>query len=408
MTPALESSRPRILYPESARFLLTVENDGDRPLVWSPLLLKARGKGKETIVRFDSDPPPIPPGETARVSLTWRLEEHPLDPGDYEFAVSFEEGSESRPTPVQLLPSTPKNLSLHSRQGAVYYGAWVNLASDPPQIVRSRFVPPEVTESQVLATAASHARPLISNPPDWVAWVDADRLHFVHAPSATVGQISLSERNAHLVGITTDEDKVVAVLRMESQVLSAVLRPGEGRIETQRTLPGGRILWMHGPAYLQAEGRGMGLFSGKEPIRIAGWEGELVAADANRYGRMVRGSILLRREAKLSRVDWQWDAGGSFQVLRELELGWPIGEPIVRAHLRVAGPGVAVAFLQKETGAWVLYDRSLRPVSEELRFTNPPEIVVPGGFEPLLICPQVGTGFRFCSPQGRPLVELRE
>lgn len=208
--------KPQVLYQESPICAVAFSNAGPatvrvpRP-VGGSLLLSTRvvevKTGVETLHRKTA-PAGAPPRRPVLVALEpgkrlqgrFSLRElMPLPPpGKYEISVLCDynnaaDHAESRPVALTVEPTTARNLSLVSAQGgaaAVLYGAWMNVVSDPPDIVRSCFDViggGGVSETVSIAKGTVHTRPILSVPPNgesedshWIAWLDERNLHATH------------------------------------------------------------------------------------------------------------------------------------------------------------------------------------------------------------------------------------
>ncbi len=142
-----------------------------------------------------------------------------LSAGEYEISAIYEydgghERAESPPIRIAVRPALPRNLSLDTVQGSVVYGVWLNMATEPPHLVRSRFdllSGGGVGETRALGTAGLHARPIPSLPPNrapceshWVAWIEEGALKFLHFDPelgpTPVETIALPPLEAEIVG----------------------------------------------------------------------------------------------------------------------------------------------------------------------------------------------------------------
>jgi hypothetical protein len=391
LTVDFSIAKPEVLYQESPMCEVVFSNSGTVPIrvprpTGESLLLAARVVDVKTgveIVHRRAAPAGVIPDSPVLVALEpgRRLQGRfslrdlmPLpQPGKYEISLlcDYNDGAghaESRPAVLAVSPTTARNLSIVSAQGgaaAVLYGGWMNVANDPPDIVRSCFdvsAGGGVSETVAIAKGTLRTRPVLSAPPNgeaedshWIAWVDERILRCTHfdprlGPSKIQG-LDLGLSDAEIVqplfSDTTDDVSVrpdgAALLlapttgsyfRLTSVELTSRNVSVAGRVD----LPGKRPCWIQAIArsnrsrvvlYLQATEKTAELFYVPWPSRgvaaasatkrLFQLQGQFVGAGATMNDDdHILGATLIWQgvgpSARLEMVGWKVDPKGVFSL----------------------------------------------------------------------------------------------
>jgi len=397
-------------------------------------------------------------GPTKRVVLPfgWRALFPDLPPGEYEVSarVPWQQDSrwaESSPVRIRIRPAAPRNLTIAKGRGPVLHAAWINAASDPPEVVWSRFgaiAGGGIVQHRRLGAAGHRTAPVPSLTADlrstrveWVAWIDGPSLRCepilpkrtpTSVPRFALGRadsrILAPVHSAPMDGPDAYPRAVVSILAgTESQegwhVDSIEFALEETRLQSRIEGEGPTPVWAH-PfvatdgaqtlALLQQKeaGADLTLWRGlhgppREAPPSARWMGRLLAATATQVERdAISGSMLLwESRARLVVGRWSVDPKKGLSVLDPVELEWPFGEP---ALTRIqAGPngGFAALLLSDEGNATLFRGTHGRPVDANAILRGFPfELVFLAGEEPALLLAEEGLGFRLALPSGFVLV----
>ncbi|MBW2108723.1 MAG: hypothetical protein JRI36_08675 [Deltaproteobacteria bacterium] len=432
-----------MLYQHDPACWIKLKNTGTMPLtIWDPnaaagqpvLRVLNVKTGEEQLFR-DKIPPgkPVIPREMLlqvgeSVSHVFRLKQKAgtLAPGEYEFSAIYEYGDdkqrqESSPVPVTIRPTTAKNLSLASGRGGTatfFYGTWINLDSEPPELVRSMFhfmVGGGIKSSIVVGKADVHTRPVISAPRNttaapgqWIAWVTNGILHALYVdekggPSATL-KLRLTSDNVQIVpplyydsagreGVTSGG----ALLCLGPpagtgfQLLSLAFGSKEAVMEGSLNLAGPYPAWIETQVrsdgsrtalFVQVEGETIHLWAVPwphgsavrpapvEPTPLASWKGRFVYAGVTMgQNDDILGACLAwidqsdetgpddtDMESKLEFILWTYRPDGKFIERGRHEVLWTSEEPIEKALIRVNEEGTPAALLRDQKGHWFVSD----------------------------------------------------
>jgi hypothetical protein len=388
-----------------------------------------------------------------------------LAPGRYQISALLADESgqqgESAPVTVTVAPSTPRNLSLidtAGRTSAILYGAWVNMAAEPLEVIRCRFalLPGGQAGNAVRigtagVTASTH--PVLSvgcngeaASSQYVAWVAEDRaLWFSHAddclgatPPASVALGA--PRGEVIVPLYSDpqlepaERPAGAALVLltdggRSRLAAFGLRPGAAALAAACDLPGPPPVWAMSHirsdgtrvvTYAQHDGAETTLCTvpwptareqAAQPRSLAKWRGRLAAGGASLDARdAIHGASLLLATDPAQRatdvVPWVLDARGEFAAQPSRSLQWDATEALAGATVRVDAAGNPVVLMRGGDGAWVLHSAGQRRALPGV-FARSPFPVAVGFFggetRPVLICGTEGTGFHLLEIDGSPL-----
>lgn len=481
----LTIEKSEFLFQESPPCLLTVTNDGrDTIRILNPAVSKTMPilrvvdarSGEETMFQKKSEgfvpeePQPLAPGHRMERGF-WLLDEVNFpSPGPYRISAiyQYEEGAkrvESAPVKVNILPATPKNaFLLHNGpggSGSVLYGAWVNLASDPPQIVRTQFdamAGGGVRASHSIAKTDLESRPVLSAPPNrsvakshWVGWLEENYLRFAHFDEAMgaspVGKFELPKLELEIVAPLHSDPVTDTRVRPAGAALVWMgdadgTRSGLQVIELSANkattggsvnLPGARPRWIASfersngervALFTQVAKDRVGLFSvpwpdkergGTSPQKLVEWKGKFVAAGATiDAGDAILGAVLIwsgeGAEQKLELVNWSLDRQGKFSERRRQKLEWDYAQKIDSAIVRVNAKGMPVAVLRDGEGKWSAFTGEGKPAPLPGAYAQtklPFDIAFMGGIEPVLIGGRVQLGFEMLKLDGSPLPAKR-
>lgn len=396
----------------------------------------------------------LPPGK----SIVWHFllgRRVPLDAaGEYEVrAVCRDEAEdrscESGPIRIKLRRTAARGLALDTLQGSVSHGVWINLAGDPPEILRSRFdfvLGGGVRDTRVVAGADFGTRPAISVPPNgrnrerhWVAWRDGRVLNFTHVSRelgvAEVGRFEVPDADWEIIPPLLSGPVTSTAIRPEG---SALLSGSDGVLRIVRLTAGRAALVARsahlGPSpmwstchvlrdgsrcatLLQATGGSLRLLlvpwsmQGVGPARPLGtWEGGFVAAGATLgVDDAIRGAILVRteREGRIRHeiFPWRLDAAGGLAQEPAADIAWPAGEPPPEAVVRVSGRGTVAVCLKDSRGRrFLACGGKAEPLPLPLGKSE--GLMEPGflnGSRPVLVAAVEDAGVRIFLPDGRPL-----
>lgn len=477
----LTVEKTEFLFQESPRCLLDLTNTGKDTIQISnpvssltmPVFKLVDGRtGEESV--FQKKPSeweedirePLPPGKSLERGFFLLDEIKIAAPGSYRLSVLYEydagKKAESAPVKLNVLPVTPKNLSLIGNGPwgsiAVQYGAWVNLAADPPQIMRTHFeaLPGGgVRASHAIAKAELESRPVLSAPPNrstakshWVGWLDENYLRFAHfdenmGPSP-VGKFELPKLELEIISPlhsdpvtdTRVRPNAAALIWMgdpdgtRSGLQVVELAPNKATAGGTVNLPGARPGWMASfersnvaplVLYTQAAGERVVLSSvlwpAKEksspPTKLLEWKGKFVAAGATiDAADAILGAVLLWSSAgdALELVSWSWDAKGSFAEGEKQKVEWEYGKKLDSAFVRVNSQGAPVAALRDEEGKWSVFTGEEKPLPLPGAYAQtklPFDISFLGGTEPVLIGGRNQMGFEMIKLDGSPLPAKR-
>ena len=478
----LTIEKTEFLFQESPRCLLTLTNSGKETIQISnpvtsltmPVFKLTDGRtGEETV--FQKKPSeweedirePLPPGKSLERGFFLLDEIKIVAPGAYRLSVLYEydagKKAESAPLKLNVLPATPKNLSLIGNGPwgsiAVQYGAWVNLAADPPQIMRTLFeaLPGGgVRSSHAIAKAELEAKPVLSAPPNrstakshWVGWLDENYLRFAHfdenmGPSP-VGKFELPKLELEIISSlhsdpvtdTRVRPNAAALIWMgdpdgtRSGLQVVELSPNKATAGGTVNLPGARPGWIASfersngtPLALLAQSSGDKVVlsslpwpdkerGGTLPAKLFEWRGKFAAAGATiDAADAILGAVLIwtGKGETLELVSWSWDAKGSFAEGEKQKIEWEYGKKLDSAFVRVNSKGAPVAALRDGDGNWSGFTGEEKPVPLPGPYAQtklPFDIAFLGGTEPVLIGGRNQMGFEMIKLDGSPLPTKR-
>ena len=480
-----------MLYQHDPACWIRLKNTGATALtIWDPnaaasqpvLLVLNVKTGEEQFYR-DKLPPgkPVIPremllqaGET--VSHVFRLKQRAgtLAPGEYEFSAIYEYGEdqqrgESVPVPVTIRQTTARNLSLASGRGGAatfFYGAWINLASEPPELVRSMFhfmVGGGVKSVVPVGKADVHTRPVISAPRNtssapgqWLAWVVGDTFHAFYLDDKA-GTLPVFRAR-----LTSGDVKIVSPLYYDSvgqdgtpsggallclgrpggegfQILSLGLTPKEARMEGSLNLGGPYPVWIESQVrsdgsrctvFVQADGETIALWAVPwprgaldpgpvQPTSLASWTGRFVSAGVTMdQNDDILGACLAwsdpseeaapddtTDQSRLEFIQWTYRPDGKFIESGRHEVLWTSEEPIEEARVRVNEEGIPAALLKDQKGRWFACDGhgNTLPAPGIFGETKLPIDLGFLGAEPVLVGAVIGHGFQIMRLDGSPL-----
>ena len=340
-------------------------------------------------------------------------------------------------------------------QNTVFFGAWINLAEDPSEIVRMEFdLSPHggARDLRPVAKAGLHAVPALSLPKNldscphhWIAWLEGSELKFSHLHDAQ------GTSPVKSIPIPTAEVRIVAPLhtdptpdsggrppggvllwlgdrdKQESQLQAFKLTP-EGATALARTaLPAPKPVWLS--SFFRADNRRLALVAqasgGKVSLTEVPWpgtpgairklgevKGEFVAGGlALDEDDKVHGMLLLRAgpSQPLEQVGFEVDAKGAFTAKPPEKLSPEFRDPVSKAVVRVSAAGLGAALLQDPKGPWSFFSGvTVGPLGEPFKsILTPFDIGFLEGDKPVLIAGGKDLGMRILNPDGTALPESK-
>ncbi len=368
--------------------------------------------------------------------------------------------AESKPVKVRIVPVTPRNLTLVSAAGrwsAVQYGVSVNVASDPPQVVRHGFrIMSEggVFDARPVMDSHLRAAPIASVPPNgvvtdshWIGWVENGTVSITHF-NVQLGASPLVHWKcvepelalvAPLVAETPDDSGgrspgAALVWVGDSarglsafQVLSLAPQSKPGR--TARYQIGtARPAWML--AHVRATGIRLVTYSlneaGEATLWWRAWPDSCGGAEARRVatwpGRCLGGGGLLTRHdtlegaclvqgpqktgAGIELINWQIDAEGNFSEGERAAMPWGYSVLVSENSIFVGPGGSKFSLLADADGAWSAFDAhgEAKPLPAGVNHTRLP---LAAGFldesQVALVVGQFAQGFKLMMVNGESL-----
>jgi hypothetical protein len=415
------------------------------------------------------------PGQTVTNSFMLKERVAQLEPGEYEVSAIYQYGEdgrqeESAPVRITVHPTTARNLSLASGQGGASgfsYGAWVNLATESPELALSMFsfTPGGGVESVVRVDKADiHTRPILSAPPNksfapgqWLGWIRGDTIHSLYYDQKT-GASSFRKLKLPL-----SEVEIVAPLHCDAQgkkggrplgrallclaqgtgegaqLLSVLLDIKKTKLESSLVLPGSYPAWI--ASQVRSDGSQWAIFvqvdeemvslsavpwprpvevaHAPAPRRLASWECRFLSAGVSmNKDDDILGACLVWAEitepvesgdsdeqSRLEFIRWVFKADGGFAEVGRDEVPWEGPDVIEHAIVQVNEQGVPAALLKDQTGRWFGYNGqgSVAPLPGIFSETKLPLELGFLGVEPVLVGAVIGRGFQVIRLDGSPL-----
>ncbi len=408
------------------------------------------------------EPGKLPAGE--RLETQFRLLDITgyVDPGEYEIRVSWSynrgaETAHSTPKPLRVLPSTPKSLVLvdgMGGDGTTKFGAWVNLASDPPLVLVSRFAlrpGPSVGWVQAVGECKALTRPVIAAPVlgqilkgHWVAWTDDKNLYYVHADpllgASNVRSMPLPAAEAHILPPLQNDPVADTTVRPNGSLLLGLESGTQFVLQTVSLTPE-KVAWgpisrIAGPqpdwivSHFRSDGRRLATYvqtengkvllsvvpwpgaGAKAPQRLGEWPGAFLGAGAGLWGvNTISGGLLIRKSSQgafsLVLISWSLSSESEFRITGEYDIGWDGNAPIRQAQVRVSEAGRVAALVCDGLGKWHVYvpREGMKPVPPPFDHTLQPIDMgfLAGVGEPILICGRLARGFTVIRLDGSPI-----
>ncbi len=381
-----------------------------------------------------------------------------LGPGEYDVALGcrYNKGAdfaESAPVRVKIRATTARNLAIDATGHQDFFGAWVNLAEDPAEIVRMEFGVVRGGRAQdlrLMAKAGLGAAPVLSAPRNketcrhhYAAWIDGAEVKFVHfhdtQGSSNVRSISIPGGEVRIVSplhsdpTPEDDGRPAGALllwmgekgKAESQLQALKLTDGGATAQARTPLAGPKPSWLG--SFVRSDGRRLALAvqasAGKVVLsllpwpgvpgalkKLGEWKGEFVdAAYAQDGGDTLHGAILIRTGIEahndLDRVDFQIDAKEAYVQKQVERISIDPNDPVASAIVRVSDQGAVAALLKGGSGAWSVYDgKTVVPLSEPLKTTPYPlDLGFLDDGAPILLAGGKDAGFRLLTAAGGPI-----
>jgi hypothetical protein len=463
----LAVAKTDLLLQEDARLEVTLTNAGAAPLQLvyptpadTPLQIRVvdAKTGLERVVSKPSpgnDEPPSPrplaPGKSLSTSVRLLSFVGTLEPGAYDVAALYPSGeglAQSPPVRLKVAPTTPRSLSVIDVHTELGFAFWVNVAADPPELVRLSLALSAgggARDLRRVAPATLQAVPAASVPPNgeilrnqWVAWIEGAAVKVVHydeiqGPSP-VRSIPVNDPDAFLVAPLQSDPREDEKTRPAGQLLLGT--PRDGQLTAWRLAPDAATrvaatpLAAPRPAWITtvfrtdrkrsilavraAAGRAKLLElpwpgSGGAARDLGEFKGEFVAA-AGTLGEddVYRGVLLVRTGVEahldLERIAFQVGAKGEFSSDPAVRLASDPLDPFGEARLAVAESGAAAALLRTRKGFWHLdAGGSTAPLPEPFKSTPYPLELGFLSSRPVLIAGGREAGIRVLTANGRPL-----
>lgn len=407
-----------------------------------------------------SDEPPLAPGRSIQIGAMLLDLPRELEPGEYDISMACPYAretalAESPPVRVKIRGTTPRNLTIEGTGAMVLFGTWVNVAEDPPEIVRSQFnVLPggRARDFRPLAKATLAAAPLLSVPANrtvcrhhYVAWRDKGEIRFFHhhetLGTSPVRSIRLPDVEVRIAAPLHSDPPPDNGGRPAGAFLIWMADSGKGDPQLQAVklteagataqarspLPGPKPAFLG--SFARSDGRRMALVvqatagsvslslvpwpgvSGSSK-KLGEWKGEFVDLGYSmEYSDVLHGSILVRAGVEahndLERVDFDLDPKDAFEAKAAVRLSNDPKDPVQRAIVRVSGRGAVVALLRAASGTWSLYDGdAVSPLPGSIRTTEfPLDVCFQDDRTPILLVGAKDLGIRALTTSGEPLPE---
>ena len=488
ITAILEIEKSEILYQENPVCTLSIQNKsgsvlsmpGPHVIEIHTLNLQTgeqqvfKPKSYPTIGRIVRDKQ-IQPNGTYSESFNLNEKTGFLEPGQYEIAIVFLYGPDPKKievTPVKLTvrPNTIQNFSLLSEKGGSnpsVIGIGVNIAQDPPELVRSQMylgTNGGIQNVMSLGKIDLHANPVGSVPANtrtamgqWFAWIINPTLHTVYydeksnSVSAQKSKIALEDavivepltyipaaaENTQPTGRLVAYEKAAGTDGTRLQVFSLTKKGAQ--MQQEIMLRGSSLKWIKNVTasggrqtilYLQTQQDKLQLssLSGSmetdftPPQQIVQWHGQLLGAETTMApDDTILGACLVQREIpdtieaepeeefhKIVMIQWKISADGIYQETRQIPLEWNKDTSIETVQISINPHGIPVSLIKDDAGNWFVFDGSgnLAPVT--LPFTKtklPIRIAYPGG-SPILVGAKSNYGLQIMQLDGSDLPVL--
>jgi hypothetical protein len=380
-----------------------------------------------------------------------------LDPGEYDVSIGCKynggaEFAESAPIRVKIRPTTARNLGLEASHLPNFLSAWINMADEAPELVRTGFdlyAGGGARDLRFVAKGSLSASPVISSaqnkqacPHSWFAWIDGPDLRSVHlhdtqGPSP-VRSIQLPGGEARIVGpLHTDPTPdsggrpsggLLLWLgerdKGESQFQALKLTPEGITAQARNPFPAPKPSWMG--SFVRADGKRLALVVQAQALKVTltlvpwpgvpgaakklgEWKGEFMTAGTSMDpADVLHGSLLLRTgmdvENDLERIDFDLDAKDGFTAKPPIRIPNDSEDPVGSAVVRLSESGL-VAALFKGPAGWSFYDgQAASPLPEPLKSTSYPlDVVFRDNTTPVLVAAKKEFGFHLYEPSGARL-----
>jgi hypothetical protein len=402
---------------------------------------------------------PLGPGKAYEHDLMLLDLPGELDPGEYDVTLgcTYNKGAdsaESAPVRVKIRGTTPRNLGIEGTAKKVFFGAWVNLGEDGPEIVRMRFDVVKgggARDLRPLAKSTHNVRPVVSTPPNgqasahtYVAWVDGAEIKFLQLHEtdglSPVRSISLPGGESRIVGPLhsdptpdTDARPDGGLLlwmgekdKAESQLQSLKLSESGAKPQARVPLPGPKPVQLG--SFVRADGRRMALIvqaaGGKFTVsvipwpgmagalkKLGEWKGEFLSLGyAMDGGDVLHGSMFFRTGIEphddLDRIDFDLDGKDGFTAKAPVRITIDPQDPVEHALVRVSDQG-GIAALLKGPAGWSIYDGqspAAAPLAEPLKSSNYPlDLGFLNDSTPIVIAARKDFGFHLHMADGSPI-----
>lgn len=485
-----------MIYQHDPACWIKLKNAGATTLtIWDPKLVP--GQPALTVLdvktgqerHHSKKPPPgkpavpreisLQPGETVTDVFRLRQRVGTLMPGKYELSAVYEYGEDQRhvkssPVSITIRQATASHLSLVSGRGGAatfFYGAWVNVAAETPELTRTMFhfmLGGGVKNVLPVAPVDVRARPVVSAPRNtsaapgqWFAWLLGDTLNALYFDEKKGASPALRAR------LQTEDATIVSPLYFDTllqdgtprggallclgrpgaegfQILSLGLTPGEATVEGSLNVAGVYPAWIESlvasdgsrrVVYVQTQDGDTSLWStvwphttsstgeSVEPKLLASWSGRFLSAGFTATETdQILGTCLIwsepldedlentEEQSRLEFVQWSYRPDGKFIEKGKQEVTWTSEEPIEEARISVNGEGTPAALLKDQGGRWFVCGGSgdTQPAPGQFMETKLPIDLAFLGAEPVIVAAVTGLGFELRRLDGSPLPPRRK
>jgi len=368
--------------------------------------------------------------------------------------------AESNALRVTITPVTPRSLSLVYVQGgwaAMEYGVSVNVATDPPMIVRHAFdvmAGGGVIDAQPVVKTSLRSAPVISAGANkvvmhahWIGWIEDKAVCFTHF-EPSIGALGVSKWNpgdldAEVVGPMHSDPMPDMKVRPAGAALVWVGDPNANASTLQvlnispagKISPGARLAVMGARpqglmSHERADGTRVATYAQKTaggvalqavtwhdqgtPRKLAEWpDADFIAQGGTlTMEDQIRGASLILKNPKGMRtpevVAWRLDAKGNFTEEKRHAIQWPYAVAVSKGVVRVDPWGNPAVLLADQAGNWSVYDGKGNTTAAPPPYTTtklPIDLAFLRQAQPVLIVGDISQGYRIVQLNGKPLPE---
>ena len=382
-------------------------------------------------------------------------------PGEYEVSALWSWGpakpAESNAVRVKIHPFTARNLSLNRVEYAAFSAAVLNVATDPPVLLRAgitllpgggvqRLDPVAPVNLRTVGVLSQGPNQTIMTG-EWMAWIDGKKLSAAYVDSTTgssaVRSVAIGEGDyqivaplycaappddgsrptgAGLLSITATGRAVLQAFNLTPAAIqpgaSATLASPPLWIESRVLSSGRRFV-----CYCTAEAnRKLALYCMPWPgepnfkpgaaVKLCEWSnmefvgGTLIIDQEDQF----LGGLLMwnmsNRGPTLEFINWKAVPAGHYEELTRRQIQYSHDAGISRAIVRLFQSGFFAALLKDNSGRWMVWD----PIHGETRIAPPLDtsplpldLAMIKTDEPILVSGTIGSGLKFSRTDGTVL-----